>query len=294
MACAVGPERSGQLFAHRKVWSHWAIAWSATMHGLLFALAGWASGGGYQRPSPIASERVTRAFTIYYLDLTPKPTKTDPHPRPRPARRPAPEPAAPAPATPQTMPIVAEVEPRDEPRASAIQVEELAPGTIEGIGSVIAAPGSDGPAGRGLSGELGLRAPSPGEAAPGPRGPSRVAELVSAVGSACPQLRRPADWANREVAVSVAFVVDTNGRVDPETLRVIESPIRPQTDNRFHAHIYIVGATAREDRGRLDPATYDSLITHEVASHVAHLMFRPALSEGQAIRSTVLVSCQTS
>jgi len=31
-----------------------------------------------------------------------------------------------------------------------------------------------------------------------------------------------------------------------------------------------------------------------VASHVAHLMFRPALSEGQAIRSTVLVSCQTS
>jgi hypothetical protein len=94
--------------------------------------------------------------------------------------------------------------------------------------------------------------------------------------------------------VAVAFVVDTNGRVDPRTLRVIASPNRPQTENRVHSRIYIVGATAREDRDRLNPAAYDSLVTHEVASHVADLRFRPALREGGAIRSTVLVSCQTS
>jgi hypothetical protein len=94
--------------------------------------------------------------------------------------------------------------------------------------------------------------------------------------------------------VAVAFVVDTNGRVDPQTLRVIESPNRPQSENRVHSHIYIVGATVRDDLERLNPAAYDSLVTHEVASHVADLLFRPALSEGRAIRSTVLVSCQTS
>lgn len=94
--------------------------------------------------------------------------------------------------------------------------------------------------------------------------------------------------------MSVAFVVDTNGAVDPVTLRVIESPNRPQTDHRFHSHSYIVGATVRDDPERLDPAAYDSLVTLDVASHVADLVFRPALRDGRAIRSSVLVSCQTS
>jgi hypothetical protein len=141
---------------------------------------------------------------------------------------------------------------------------------------------------------LALRAPRLGEVGPFHRGLDRVAELVNGVGSACPELRRPAARASREVAVAVAFVVDTNGRVDPQTLRVIESPNRPQTENRVYSHIYIVGATVRDDPDRLNPAAYDSLVTHEVASHVADLLFRPALSEGRAIRSTVLVSCQTS
>jgi hypothetical protein len=58
--------------------------------------------------------------------------------------------------------------------------------------------------------------------------------------------------------------------------------------------MYIVAATVRDTRDRPDPAAYDSLVTHEVASHVADLVFRPALSRGRAVRSTVLVSCQTS
>ena len=50
----------------------------------------------------------------------------------------------------------------------------------------------------------------------------------------------------------------------------------------------------RVDAGRILPAANDSVLTEEVASHVAGLAFRPALREGQAIRSTVLVSCRTS
>jgi hypothetical protein len=193
-----------------------------------------------------------------------------------------------------SMPTVADAGTRGEPQRSTLQVQELSPGTIAGIGLVTPTPGSDAAPGRGLAGKLGLPAPRLGEAAPLRRGLDRVAELVSGAGSACPELWRPATWANREVAVAVAFVVDTNGRVDRQTLRVIESPNRPQTENRVHSHIYIVGATVRDDRNRLNPAAYDSLVTHEVASHVADLLFRPALSEGRAIRSTVLVSCQSS
>jgi hypothetical protein len=198
------------------------------------------------------------------------------------------------PATPSSLPTVADAGTRGEPQRSALQVQELSPGAIAGIGRVIPTPGSDAAPGRGLAGILALRAPPLGEVGPFRRGLDRVAELVNGAGSACPELRRPAAWANREVAVAVAFVVDTNGRVDPQTLQVIESPNRPQTENRVHSHIYIVGATVRDDLDRLNPAAYDSLVTHEVASHVADLLFRPALSEGRAIRSTVLVSCQTS
>jgi hypothetical protein len=94
--------------------------------------------------------------------------------------------------------------------------------------------------------------------------------------------------------VAVAFVVDTNGRVDRATLQVIESPGRPRTDHGFHARVYVVGASLRMDRGRSPPAADDSVLTEAVASHVAGLMFRPALREDRVIRSTVLVSCQTS
>jgi hypothetical protein len=150
-------------------------------------------------------------------------------------------------------------------------------------------------------GELGFRVPGPGEI--GRRkggidrvagGINRVAELVPGAGAACPELPVPVAWAHRELAVAMVFVVDTNGMVDRGTIRVIESPSRPQTEHRFRPHILVVSAKVRPKSGPVDPDVYDSLVTREVASHVADLVFRPALKEGRTVRSTVLISCQTS
>jgi hypothetical protein len=92
----------------------------------------------------------------------------------------------------------------------------------------------------------------------------------------------------------VAFVVDTNGTVDQRTLRVTDAPGGPPGEKQFHSHIYVVGAGAPTAGDPVEPAPNDSVLTSEVTSHVAGLHFRPALSQGQAIRSTVLVSCQVS
>jgi hypothetical protein len=124
-------------------------------------------------------------------------------------------------------------------------------------------------------------------------GADRGAELLSEVASACPALPKPA-WTGREVAVSVGFVVDTNGTVDPGTLQVVRSPVRPRYHQPVYSHIYTVATAVRDAPDRLDLVAYDSLVTRQVADHVVELAFRPALREGQAIRSTVLVSCQAS
>jgi hypothetical protein len=173
-------------------------------------------------------------------------------------------------------------------------VHELAPGQVAGIGQVISTRASDVWPERGLTGKLGFRVPESDEIGSPKAGIDRVAELVSGAGAACPVIPVPAAWTHRELAVSMAFVVDTNGMVDRGTLRVIESPNQPQTDHRFRAHIYVVGTKVRPQPGLVDPAAYDSVVTREVASHVADLMFRPALNEGRTVRSTVLISCQTS
>jgi hypothetical protein len=183
---------------------------------------------------------------------------------------------------------------RREPARSLLQIRELPPGQVAGIGQVIATAASDAWHGRGLLGILGFRVPGPDEIGPPRRGLDRVAELVTGAGSACPELRLPAALAHRDLAVALAFVVDTSGLVDRATLRVVESPSQPPTEQRFHSHIYVVGATVRPDRSGIDPTGYDSVVTHEVASHVADLVFRPALKEGRKVRSTVLISCQTS
>jgi hypothetical protein len=141
-------------------------------------------------------------------------------------------------------------------------------------------------------GQLGFRVPEPDEIGRPKGGIDRLAELVPGAGAACPVLPVPEGWAHRGLAVSMAFVVDTNGMVDRRTLRIIESPSRPQTDHRFRAHIYVVGTKVRPNAGPADPVAYDSVVTREVASHVADLMFRPALKEGRTVRSTVLISCQ--
>jgi hypothetical protein len=93
------------------------------------------------------------------------------------------------------------------------------------------------------------------------------------------------------LAVSVAFEVDTNGLVDRNSLRVVEAPGLPQTGGEYHARIYVVAATVRPRSGR-DAAPFGSEVSSEVARHAAGLVFRPALKEGEAIRSSVLISCQ--
>lgn len=124
-------------------------------------------------------------------------------------------------------------------------------------------------------------------------GLDRLPELVGGAGSACPELGASATSTTGQSVVAVAFVVDTNGRVDPATLQVLESPGQPRTDHRFLTRVYVVGANSRVQRGRSPPAADDVVLTREVASHVADLVFRPALLSDRVIRSTVMVSCQT-
>jgi hypothetical protein len=176
----------------------------------------------------------------------------------------------------------------------SVESHELPPGRVAGVGQVIATPETASPGGRGLLDRLGFRIPEPGEIGRPMRGITRIAELIPGQGPACPEFSLPAAWGDRELAVSLAFVVDTNGKVDRSTLRVIESPGRPQTEHQFRSHIYVVATKARPERGPLDPAAYDSLVTGEVARHVAELLFRPALSDGRTVRATVLIACRTS
>ncbi len=297
---------------HWRSWSRRAFAWSAGVHALGFVLAGWATRSWFQGPGLVQPVHASRLYAVRYLMLTLPQSRPDGRPEPKPARAPATrsEPvSAREPVTPVTFPASPSrntpvVEDRSVPPPSSLQVHELPPGGVTGVGQVIATAASDTSGGRGLLGKLGFRVPGPdeiGSATPGPdevdpatRGLDRVAELVSGTASACPELRPPAVWADRGLAVAVAFVVDTGGMVDRKTLRVVASPGRPQTEQRFQSHVIVVGAAIRPDSLRVDPVGYDSVVTQEVASHVADLVFRPALREGRRVRSTVLISCQTS
>jgi hypothetical protein len=294
MAFSSGPEWPLRFLPPQRPWSRRVLAGSAALHGLVFALACWVTRGGYQGPPSSPVVHTTRAYDLHYLVLTrPRPkTKPEHWTERAPARRQgkvAPELVA---ATPPSS--IPDSGSRREPARSLLQIRELPPGRVAGIGQVIATAASGASRGRGILGILGFRVPGPDEIGPPRRGLDRVADLVTGAGSACPELRPPAALAHRELAVAVAFVVDTNGVVDRATLQVVESPGRPPSQQRFRSHIYVVAATVRPDRSRIDPAGYDSVVTHEVASHVADLVFRPALKEGRKVRSTVLISCQTS
>ena len=129
---------------------------------------------------------------------------------------------------------------------------------------------------------------------PAPRGAYQAAALVTAAGSACPDLPVPREWGGREISVAVAFVVDTAGKVDPSRLRVVESPGRQPAGRGFYPRIYVVGTKAGASPGRVDPARYDSVVTQAVTSHIAGLRFHPALVGGRPVRSTVLVACHRS
>jgi hypothetical protein len=121
----------------------------------------------------------------------------------------------------------------------------------------------------------------------------QTATLVTAAGSACPKLPAAPGSGGREVTVAAAFVVDTSGKVDPSRIQIVESPGRQPAGRGFYPRIYVVGTKAGPSGG-VDPAGYDSLVTHAVISHIATLQFRPALVGGRPVPSTVLVACHQS
>ena len=267
---------------------------------LVLGLAAWSSSGTYEALLPVSTLHTSRSYAIHYVVLTkPDPITGTPARarrstsdreaagRTTPRASPAAEPTTSAgPAGPTGNP-----EPAPQPPAAS-GAQELLPGEVAGIGQVESAPGTASQAATGLLDKLGFRPPTPEELGSAKRGDDRVAELVTGTSSACPEFEPPAGWPRPTLAVSVAFVVDTNGVVDRGSLRVVESPAHPQSDRRYHAHVYVVAATMRADAGSIDPVRYDSLVTREMTSHAADLTFRPALEDGQPVRSSVLISCQ--
>jgi hypothetical protein len=261
----------------RQRWSRKAFAGSAALHALGFVVLGWVTRGDDRLPNPTVLHS-SRAYALHYFVLSGARLSSRPRPQPDTRAQPKAEPlpvirlALASPVKFQLTPpaTISSTVNSSEPASSPVQVSELSPGAVAGVGQVSAAPSLP---------EGGL---------------DQVAELKEGAGSACPEFRPPQALAHRGLAVTIAFVVDAYGVVDRTTLRVIESPGRPQTEHKFQSHIYVVGARVRPDRGHIDPAAYDSVVSDEVASHVADLAFRPALREGRTVRSTVLISCQTS
>jgi hypothetical protein len=300
MAFSPDPERLIRLFPRCQPWPRQVFASSVALHALGFALVGWATHTNFPTPISTSPQQATRTYAVRYLVLNRPPTRLGPRPERRPPRLPAPVAPVRASATLAAVvnvvnaasQIAPESAPPSPPRRPAFEAEALAPGATVGTGQIIAPADSGSTGGPGVAAMLGFQAPTIGVDAGG-GGVDRVPELVGGASSACPEPRPPGSRTSRQSAVAVAFVVDTNGVVDRATLEVIESPGQPRTDHRFHARVYVVGASVQMDPGRTPPAADDSVLTEEVASHVARLVFRPALREGHAIRSDVLVSCQT-
>jgi hypothetical protein len=309
MAFSSAAQRPMRLFPGPPPWPRQVLASSFAVHALGFALVGWATHGKVGTAFSPSPQQVSRAYAVRYLVLnslavTPgtwserrPPMRSTPVTRVRPSAtvsndRSVVESASQS--APLSMPQTASLSTlQTVPRPLTFEAEALAPGATAGIGEIVPTPHSDSTGGRGLAGLLGFRGPTTA-VEPARHGLDRLPELVGGTGSACPEPRPSGAGARRQSAVAVAFVVDTNGRVDPATLQVIESPGQPRTDHRFHARVYVVGTSLRVDHGRIPPpATNDSGLTEEVASHVAGLLFRPAMREDRVIRSTVLVSCQT-
>jgi hypothetical protein len=290
------------------------------LHVLGFLLIGWGTRNWFQGPGFLQPAHTSRLYALQYLVLAPSEAKPNEESRRLPVEHEAQPSMRHAPTEPEQVtqvtssaggpnnlaspPVSASAEEdKTDPSPSSLQVHELPPGGTSGVGQVFATTASNTSGVKGVLGKLGFRVPGTDEvhqSAPGPdeigtksNGLDRAAELVSGTSSACPELRPPAAWSDRRLAVAVAFVVDTAGTVDRGTLRVVESPGRPQTDRRFQSHVYVVGAAVRPDPAPVDPARYDSVVTHDVASHVVDLVFRPALKQGRPVRSSVLISCQT-
>jgi hypothetical protein len=122
---------------------------------------------------------------------------------------------------------------------------------------------------------------------------SRVAELLTISGSACPKLRRPAHLDSAvELNFAVRFVVDSRGAVDSTTLQVVEAPGTPAIAPGFIPHIYAVGGTATVDRSLPEALPeYGAIVAGDLLRHVTNLRFRPGTRNGRPTRSSVLVVC---
>jgi len=308
MASSPASKRLTRLFPGREPGPRHGFASSLAVHALGFALVGWATHGQVGTLIATSPRQAARADLVRYLVLNRPPTPPAPRRERRPSRPPEPvaqvrlstalpasvsETESPSPSTPpDPPPSVPQSAASSAALHPTLEAEALAPGATAGIGHIISTPHADSTGGRGLAGLLGFGGPAAG-VGPARRGLDQPAELVGGAGSACPELRSRGASAKPRDAVTVAFVVDTNGRVDRATLQVIESPGQPRTDHRFQSRVYVVGMSLRMTPGRTQPAVVDSVLTEQVASHVAGLVFRPALKEGRVVRSPVLVSCQT-
>lgn len=264
----------------------YALTLSAALHTAGLGVAGWATYGQYREPSGPVEVQASLAYPLVFLTLAPPAPRPIPEPRasraPARVRRDARPPAAPAPSAPGTtgVPAAASQQPTAATGSagSPLRMQELGPGV-----TVTAIPLTPPPAETGTE-----------SGPPVPRGVYQAAALVTPAGSACPELPAAPAWVGREVAVAVAFVVDTGGKVDPSRIHIVESPGRLPAGRGFYPRIYVVGSKAGPTRGGVDPARYDSLVTNAVTSHIAALQFRPALVGGRPVRSTVLVACHQS
>jgi len=295
-----------QLWFQRRGLPRRIFAWSVGAHAVVIGIAAWATWRPDYPQFRVPEADVTRQYAVQYLVLPPTTPRrtTDPEHRPMSRRGPVPSIVVPERFTPNASesPLAAGPAKPAQPVTLAMELPE---GSVAGVG-----PGADeveAPAGPGILARLGFRVPAAGgrtaglDPRPGMaagdsagRGGTKVAELLTADGTACPELRRPPERKDPGLTVAVAFVVDARGIVDPRSLRVVESPERARIDHHFYSHIYAVTSTAHPDGKLRDlAASYDSVITDEVMSHVANLLFHPAMRDGQAISSTVLVSCQS-
>jgi hypothetical protein len=258
-----------------------ALLWSAALHTLGLGVAGWTTYGRYREAS-LPELHVGRVYPLHFLTQPPKPRSEPRVPTgispgtpapPRTASRVAGS-TAPVPTRPPAAVRAGGGSPRVG--GPSTQVEELLPGaTVMALGMTGPPPQASPPVARETVA----------------REVDRAAALVAPTGSACPQLPLPPAGASGQLAVAVALVVEADGRVNPAGLRVVESPSHPASERRFYPRIYVVGARVGRAAHRIDPAAYDSTISHVVTRHMTALAFRPALKEGRPVRSTVLIAC---
>jgi hypothetical protein len=271
-----------------------AAGFSLGLHGSLLALAVAGTGNWITpQPGPITTRQATIGAVTYLVVIPPA------HPSGRSLGRAAPRIGSSRSATPsESRHPLPRLLPRLPPfrpavltlPAPALQVV-LRTGAIGLVSGDKLGP-TNGAGTEGKGNEAG-RNDVTMSAGPGQRGTSRVAELLTNPGEACPELRRPAHLDSEvDLEVAVKFVVDSQGAVDRTTLRVVNAPGTPAIPPGFIPHIYAVGGTARVDRSLPEALPqYGAIVAGDLLRHVASLRFRPGARNGRPIRSSVLVAC---